>query len=115
MILREPVQSTNTFTKEAFFSLLVKTIKGEDGEEPIPPELIYGADESGIQEGIGTKERVYSPTGISNQHQEQSGGRENTTVLKTICADSTALPPIVIFKGEHFQNQWKQSNPLNAA
>ncbi|KAL4253004.1 Centromere and Transposable Element-Derived Protein [Pleurotus pulmonarius] len=108
-------RAVNPFTKEAFFSILEKTIKNEEGGEPIPPELTYGADESGIQEGIGMAEQVYGRAGRRIQHQQRSGSRENTTVLEAICADGTSIPPTVIFKGENFQLAWKQPNPLNAA
>ncbi|KAH9165070.1 hypothetical protein EDB89DRAFT_1858704, partial [Lactarius sanguifluus] len=39
--------------------------------------------------------------------------RENITVLPTICADGTTLPPTVIYKGESFQVKWLQNNPLD--
>jgi hypothetical protein len=58
----------NENTKKAYFDLLYNTIQGEDKEEPIPPELMYGTDESGIQEGIGTKERVYGASSKKVQH-----------------------------------------------
>jgi hypothetical protein len=107
-------RAVNPTTKEAFFDLLESTIKGKDGEEPIPAELIYGTDETGIQEGIGVKEHVLGAPGKKVQHQQWSGDRENITVIVTICGDGTSLPPAVIFKGEHFQMSWKQDNPLNA-
>ncbi|KIY60695.1 CENP-B protein, partial [Cylindrobasidium torrendii FP15055 ss-10] len=77
----------------------------------------YGADETGIQSGIGSKERVFGPAGSSVQHQQRSGNRENITVLCTICGDGSAtdVPPTVIFKGNAFQVNWKQNNPLNAS
>lgn len=108
-------RAVNPFTKDAFFKLLQQAITGNEGEDPIPPELIYGADESGMQEGIGVKERVYGPTGQNIQHQQRSGGRELITVLEGICADGTSIPPTVIFKGENFQIAWLQENPLHAA
>ena len=87
---------------------------GGEGEEPIPDELIWGTDETGIQQGLGTRQRIIGPTGKKVQHQQRSGDRENITVIVTICADGTSLPPAVIFKGESFQTSWRQDNPLNA-
>lgn len=107
-------QAANPHTKKAFFDLLEKTIQGEDGEDSIPDELIYGADETGFQKGIGTKQRVVGGTGKKVQHQVCSGDRENITVIETICADSTTIAPAVIYKGEGYQVKWKQENPLNA-
>ena len=46
----------NPTMKKAFFNLLEETIKGEEGDEPVADELIYRADESGIQEGIRMRE-----------------------------------------------------------
>lgn len=107
-------RAVNPITKEAFFTLVKNVINGGDGEDPIPPELIYGTDETGLQEGIGTRERVYGGVGKKVQHQQRCGTRENITVIATICADGSTLPPAVIFKGEGYQVSWKQDNPLNA-
>jgi hypothetical protein len=49
------------------------------------------------------------------QYQQHAGTRENTTVLMTICADGTALPPAVVFKGQAYQVSWGDDNPLNAS
>ena len=106
--------AVNLNTKEAFFTLLKNVINGRDGEDPIPPELIYGTDETGLQEGIGTRERVYGGVGKKVQHQQCCGTCKNITVIATICADGSTLPPAVIFKGEGYQVSWKQDNPLNA-
>jgi hypothetical protein len=105
----------NPHTKEAFFNLLEATIRGEDDEEPILDELIWGTDETGIQQGIGTWQCIIGPQGKKVQHQQRSGDRENITIIVTICADGTSLPPAVIFKGESFQTSWRQNNPLNVS
>jgi hypothetical protein len=104
----------NPHTKEAFFSLLERTIEGDNNQEPISNELIWGTDETGIQQGLGTRQRIIGPKGKKIQHQQRSGDRENITIIVTICADGTSLPPSVIFKGELFQTSWRQNNPLNA-
>jgi hypothetical protein len=108
-------RAVNPITKKAFFDLFELAVEGEEGEEPIPAELMYGSDETGIQQGIGTRERVLGAAGKRVQHQQRSGDRENITVIVTICADGTSLAPAVIFKGEHYQTSWKQDNPLNAS
>ncbi|RDB22968.1 hypothetical protein Hypma_009914 [Hypsizygus marmoreus] len=105
----------NPVTKKAFFDILEQTINGGDDEDPIPAELIYGADESGFQQGVGTKEWAYGGAKDSILHQQRSGSRENITVMVTICADGTSIPPAVIFKGEGYQVSWKQDNPLKAS
>ncbi|EEB97411.1 hypothetical protein MPER_03274, partial [Moniliophthora perniciosa FA553] len=70
---------------------------------PISHELVYGADESGFTENDSTKVRVIGSRGKRFQHKQGGAGRENTTVIVTICADGTAIRPTVIFKGTHFQ------------
>ncbi|TFY67238.1 hypothetical protein EVJ58_g1758 [Rhodofomes roseus] len=107
-------RAVNPHTKEAYFDILEKEIIGKEEEDSIVPECIYGTDETGIQSGVGTTERVFGPAGKSVQQQQRSGGRENITVIVTICGDGTSLPPAVIFKGECFQSSWKQNNPLDA-
>jgi hypothetical protein len=102
--------AVNPVTKDEYFTIL-KQLR-EDFN--VPDELVYGADETGIQTGIGVTECVIGPAGAKMQHQQQSGNRENITVLPTICADGTSLPPTVIYKGESFQTKWLQENPLDA-
>lgn len=46
-------QCANPIMKEAFFQLAKEVIFGDGSEELIPPELIYGVDETGIQSGVG--------------------------------------------------------------
>lgn len=103
----------NPHTKEAYFNLLEGAIIGEEDEEPVSPELMFATDETGVQQGLGTWQRIIGPKGKKVQHQQRSGDRENTTVIVTICAYGTSLPPAVIFKGELFQTTWRQNNPLN--
>ncbi|KIY48103.1 hypothetical protein FISHEDRAFT_59157 [Fistulina hepatica ATCC 64428] len=107
--------AVNPVTKESFFDILEVTIWGTSPNDEIPPELIHGADETGLQPGVGVWERVY---GVHNkgkrvQHQQRSGNRENITILPVICTDGTCLPPVVIYKGNGYQVSWKQNNPLN--
>jgi hypothetical protein len=109
------VQAGNPVAKEDYFTKLETVIEGEEGEDPIADKLLYGVDETGVQDGIGSKERVYGDPAKKFQHQQCSGGRENITIIVTICADGTSLPPAVIFKGENFQTLWKQDNPLKAS
>ncbi|EIN03598.1 CENP-B protein, partial [Punctularia strigosozonata HHB-11173 SS5] len=68
----------------------------------IDGECIYAVDETGFQAGEGRTERVIGAAGTYHQHQQRSGGRENMTVIVTICADGTAGPPAVIFKGKAY-------------
>ena len=103
-------RAVNPITKAEYFKLLKEVREEYD----IPDELVYGADETGIQTGIGVTERVIGPAGAKIQHQQRSGNRENITVLPTICADGTSVAPTVIYKEEAFQTKWLQENPLDA-
>jgi hypothetical protein len=96
-------RAVNPNTKAEYFDLLECVIEGAGGEDVIPPELIWGADESGFQKGIGQHEHVIGGAGKKTQHQQCSRDRENITVLVTICGDGTSHPPAVIYKGEGFQ------------
>ena len=78
-------------------------------------EDIYGTDETGFMTGVGLKERVIGRRGKKVQHQQRGGNRETITVIPTICADGTSIPPAVIFKGKSYQVRWKQNNPLHAS
>ena len=108
-------RAVNPTTTKAYFDLLEKALKGSEGEEPLPPECIYGMDETGLQQGVGVSERVIGPAGQKVQYQQRGGDRDNITVLVTICADGTSIPPAVIYKGTGFQSSWVQNNPLNAS
>ena len=107
--------AVNPTTTKVYFNLLEKVLKGGEGEETLPPECIYGMDETGLQQGVGVSERVIGPAGQKVQYQQRGGDRENITVLVTICADGTSIPPAVIYKGMGFHSSWVQDNPLNAS
>jgi hypothetical protein len=87
-----------------------------DLDGPIDADCIYGMDESGFQPcGCNAGEKVFGPAKQKQQYEQRAGSRETITVLACICADGTALPPAVIYKGEDFQVQWNQENPLDAS
>ena len=102
--------AVNPVMKEEYFQML----KDVREKYNIPDELVYGADKTGIQLGIGVTEQVIGPAGAKIQHQQWSGTWENITVLPAICADGISLAPTVIYKGEAFQTKWLQENPLDA-
>ncbi|KZP14784.1 DDE-domain-containing protein, partial [Athelia psychrophila] len=67
-------------------------------------ECIWAAHEAGFQPATGTsQERVIGGANKKVQHQTRGGTRENTTVIVTIGADGSSLPPAVIFKGQAYQ------------
>lgn len=58
--------AVNPATKEEYFQML----KDVREKYNIPDELVYGADETGIQSGIGVTEQVIGPAGAKIQHQQ---------------------------------------------
>jgi hypothetical protein len=91
-----------------------ETMEDEEDWEPILEQNTFAADECGFMALGGTKQRVIGASGKTTQHQQGDGGRENTTVIVTICADGSSLKPSVIFKGQAFQVKWDQENPAEA-
>lgn len=103
--------AVNPNMTKAWFSLLKETMTHYNIEQ----DCTWGADEIGCNPAEGRKEHVMGARKDGPQYQQQDGNRENITVIVTICADGTATPPAVIFKGQAFQMAWKQDNPANAS
>ena len=102
-------------TNKAWYDLLEEILEKGDDRKPIAQECCWGVDEAGFQPQIDVQaERAIGGRGKWVQHQQQGGGRENTTVIVTICADGSMIPPAVIFKGQAYQLSWKQDNPADA-
>ena len=79
-------------------------------------EACFGSDEIGIMARGSDRERVITSRKRKGpQYQQRAGTQENTTVIVTICADGTSIPPTVIFKGAAYQVSWGDDNPLNAS
>jgi hypothetical protein len=101
-------QAVNPKTNEEWFNLLEEHIKDT------PPECLWAADETGFQFIMATRERVFGKKSAKIQHQMRSGSKENVTVIVTICADGSYIPPAVIYKGKGYLPNWEQENPLKA-
>lgn len=59
-------RGVNPNTNAEYFAILEEVREDYD----IADELLYGADETGIQTGIGTTEHVIGPAGAKMQHQQ---------------------------------------------
>jgi hypothetical protein len=108
-------QAVNETTTAKWFNLVEELqLRGDDGE-PIAPECTWAMDESGFQanggEGWG---KVIGAKGKKVQYQQQAGSRENMTVILTIGANGTTLPPAVIYAGKGYLVKWQQDNPTKA-
>lgn len=104
-------RAVNENTIKAWFDL----VEHSETEYEILPENDYATDEIGINPFVGERERVMGGKHGGPQYQQRDGTRENITSIVTVCADSTSLPPAVLFKGQAFQASWKQNNPANAS
>ncbi|KIL56474.1 hypothetical protein M378DRAFT_1034675 [Amanita muscaria Koide BX008] len=109
-------QAVNEYANGMYFDIVEKVqLRGDDGN-PIAPECTFALDEAGFQaNGDEGFEQVIGAKGKKVQYQQQKGTRENITVLVTICADGTAVPPAVIFKGKAYLVKWHQDNPAKAS
>ena len=71
----------------------------------ITSENIYNTDESGFAIGTIEASHVIINMDVRQQFQAHLGCQEWVTCMEYVCADGTALPPLVIFKGENLVNQ----------
>jgi hypothetical protein len=78
----------------------------------IQPENTYNMDEKGFALGVlGRTKRVFSRRQYDKKEVKQAlqdGSREWVSLLATVCADGTALPPGIIFasKNSTIQSRW---------
>ena len=104
-------RALNPDVVKAWFDLVEKWVVDQN----IRKEDIYGMDESGFPpSGQGT-ERVVGGRGVKTQHKQGGADRENVTALVTICADGTALHPMIIYKGKNFMKKWGNDNVAKAS
>jgi len=66
----------------------------------IKDENIYNMDETGSALGTVNATRVIVDKSVGSEYQKEPGRQEWITVIECICADGTAIAPMVIFKGE---------------
>ncbi|EJD08382.1 uncharacterized protein FOMMEDRAFT_73343, partial [Fomitiporia mediterranea MF3/22] len=71
-------------------------------------ENIFRMDESGFSLTNNSIRYVIKARGKRIQHKQGGANRETVTVIITICANSTYLKPVIIFKG---QNIWFTCSP----
>ena len=100
---------------QAIHNFLAGLVKREVVDNRVPPELLYQIDETSTPQQLGIKLRVVGPQESRRQHLQQSGTKENITVLVTICADGTALPPTVVFKNKELPEDIHYDNVAKAS
>lgn len=84
-------------------------------EYNIPPENIYNMDEKGVQLGVGGSVAGIVDRDMRTVYNIENGNREHVTIIETICADGSVLPPSVIFQGKRINATWGKVNPCAAA
>jgi hypothetical protein len=93
---RKKAESFEAF--EYWFSLIASKIE----QYGIEAQNIYNMDEKGFLTGSLTKaKRIFTKQWFENQQllgNVRDGSREWITIIATICADGTALPPSLIYK-----------------
>lgn len=104
-------RSVSPAAVDHYFDLLDETLRKHD----IKPHNLYGFDESGYPLGGAKKTRVVAPVGKRAAKTQRGGSKENVTVMATICADGTNVPPVVIFKGQYLLDKWVRNNPIKSA
>jgi hypothetical protein len=93
-----------------YFDLLEQKIVRYD----VKPENTYNMDEKGFMIGhVGRSKRVFSKRKYMKKQYRQSlqdGNREWVTLLATVCADGTSLPPHLVYEaaGKAIQSNWVQ-------
>ena len=82
-------------------------------EYNIRKENMYNMDESGFAIGTIEASKVIIDTQSSSNliyHQAQPSRQEWVTSVEYICADGSALPPLIIFEAENFCRDWVPAN-----
>lgn len=72
----------------------------------IPPQFIYNVDECGISEGMGHNGQVVADSSVDFVLRKDGNKRTWITIIECICANGTAIDPLIIFTGKSIQQQW---------
>jgi hypothetical protein len=91
-------------------------VKDTETKYEIVQELGYGMDETPVLLGCPGKQWVAGSSVNSTHHLTCNETCESVTVIETICANGSTIPPTVIFKGQGFMKAWggPENNPIDA-
>jgi len=103
-------QSLNPVVINEFYKMLGELMQ----EHCFPAENIYNMDKKNIQLGIGKRVAALVDHDQKSVYQVEDGNRELVTIIKTVCADGTALHSSVIYQGIRWDLEWARNNPCNA-
>ncbi|KAF2023924.1 hypothetical protein EK21DRAFT_17341, partial [Setomelanomma holmii] len=92
------------------YKLYLDLLHSEIDEYQVEPQHMYNMDEKGFLIGVTSRSKRIFSKHLWQQGQVpaslQDGSREWVTVLASICADRSALPPALIYQGKTLQSSW---------
>jgi hypothetical protein len=100
---------------QAIYNFLTDLVKREMVDNNVPPELLYQINETSAPQQLGIKLCIVGPQESRCQHLQESGTKENITILVTICTDSTALSPTIVFKNKGLPEDIHHDNVAKAS
>jgi hypothetical protein len=74
---------------------------------------IYNMDETGFSIGTMESTRIIIDSTLHTRYQAHPGRQEWVSIVECICADGTAIEPLVIFKGHNVLQSWIPNSVLN--
>jgi hypothetical protein len=99
------VNGASTENIKAFFRLLdIPKVKA------IRPCNRWNMDETGIMQGHRGNGLVVGRASRRQILVKSAGNREWVTIIESVSATGASLPPLVIFRGKHVQQQWFPSD-----
>lgn len=96
-------RTSDPFIIYSFYDVIEKEVQNLQLQDK--PGHIYNLDETSFPLH-STKTHTLGVIGQQTVRVTASSGRQNITVLATICADGSALPPCIVFKGKRLMQQW---------
>lgn len=103
-------QSVNSASVNSWFDLVEEHIVAKK----VKAKNVFGMDESAfVRLNLGSQV-VIGRKGKKLQYRVGTANKETVTVLVTICADGSSLPPSIIYKGHNLYKRWTNENVANA-
>jgi hypothetical protein len=105
-------KALNPTAVRGFYDILEDIV----AEFNITPENMWNMDEKGVQLGIGAKVAAIIDHDQATVYSVEDGNCELVTIIEAVCADGTALIPLVIFQGAWLNLEWRRpkNNPSSA-
>jgi hypothetical protein len=104
-------QALNRAVVKEFYDILSEL----RSEFNLKPQNEYNMDEKGVQLGIGGRYTAIIDRDQATVYSIEQGTRDLITVIECVCADGSAIHPVVIFEGKRMNYAWTEQNPCNAS